>query len=331
MKPRFVIALVALVTLVPSAAALDLTVGVPRGALPIELPPVQLAVSESQPHGGPASSSPSASSSSNAPLTVSGLPSLPPAPIVVDLRVADGLVDRSLGLVQGELPESPRSAPANVPQPPAPMERVYVGHDAPAASSAITPVAALAAVAAVTAVGPAVATLSWERLRRFAPWAALYARITKERLLDHGGRERLLAAVRASPGIALSDAARIADIPRNTAVYHFMRLEKEGLVSSLRQGRTRLYFAPGGLDQRENASAIAALRHPVTLDIATEVGAKPGLDQQALCQRFGIGPSLAHWHAARLVDAGIVTAQREGRRVRYYPGASYSLVKARAA
>jgi predicted transcriptional regulator len=208
--------------------------------------------------------------------------------------------------------------------------RLDAAPPAPAASP-LAPAAALAAVAAVSAAGPAAAVVGWERLRRLVPLAALYTRIAKERLLDHGGRERLLDLVRASPGIALADAARLAGLRRNTAVYHLSRLEKEGLVSSLRKGRARLYFAPGGLDQRAHADALAALRHPVTLDIAQEVGEKPGLDQQSLCARFGIAPSLAHWHANRLVESGVVTAQRDGRRVRYYPGAAFDVVRTRAA
>ncbi|MFA5860791.1 MAG: winged helix-turn-helix transcriptional regulator [Candidatus Thermoplasmatota archaeon] len=328
MKHRFVVAIIALVALAPTAAALDLTVGIRHGLLPVDVEPIKLAVEGPD---APSTAAHSSSQSSHSRSPLPDVPSLPPPPIVVDFNTVNAVVDTSLGLVGTTIPQVPRGAPAQAPEPPAMPERIYVGHESPAKASAIAPGAALVALAAVTAAGPVIATLSWERLRRFAPLAMLYTRIAKERLLDHGARERLIEAVRSSPGVALADAARIADLPRNTAVYHLMRLEKEGLVSSLRRGRTRLYFAPGALDQRENASAIAALRHPVTLDIATEVGAKPGLDQQALCQRFGIAPSLAHWHAARLVDAGIVTAQREGRRVRYYPGASYAVVRTRTA
>ena len=139
---------------------------------------------------------------------------------------------------------------------------------------------------------------------------------------------RNVAAVRERPGQPLSDLARAADIPRNTAVSHLRRLEKEGLLSSVRQGRVRLYFAPGALVRRENADALAALRHPTTRAIATQIGSAPGLDQRALCEKTGLTPSLAHWHATRLEDAGVVQRQREGRHVRYYPGPAMRLLDA---
>ena len=133
---------------------------------------------------------------------------------------------------------------------------------------------------------------------------------------------------RAGAKLYFADLARAADIPRNTAVYHLRRLEKEGLVSSVRQGRVRLYFAPGALERRENADALAALRHPTTRAIAAHIGSAPGLDQRALCEKTGLTPSLAHWHANRLEDAGVVQRQREGRHVRYYPGPAMRLLDA---
>lgn len=258
-------------------------------------------------------------------------------PLISDLRLPPPLIVVDFAPVQALLPEVPlqttsaddagAQAPAN-----APMERHFVGHTAPATSTQTQAQVSLAALATVAAVGAAAPTsmLSWDRLRRLAFAAALYTRIAKDRLLDHGARDALLTRVRASPGISLGDAAQAANIPRNTAVYHLRRLEKEGLVTSTVEGRSRLFFAPGSLDQLPKAAAVAALRHPMTADIATEVGASPGVDQQALCARFGLAPSLAHWHATRLVESGIVTRARDGRHVRYYPGPEFGLVRSRS-
>ncbi|HET6405433.1 MAG TPA: winged helix-turn-helix transcriptional regulator [Candidatus Thermoplasmatota archaeon] len=132
-------------------------------------------------------------------------------------------------------------------------------------------------------------------------------------------------------------------MPRNTVTYHLRVLEREGLVSSARNGRNRLFFAPGALPARaptedaaagsrqQVAAAYATLRHETTLAIAREIGANPGLDQKALCERVGLSPSLAHWHADRLVASGLVDKRREGRFVRYYPGATFGIVQARSA
>ena len=171
----------------------------------------------------------------------------------------------------------------------------------------------------------------WERLRRLGFLALLYSRIAKERLLDHGSRERLLDAIRAKPGQAVADLVTTTGIPRNTVTYHLRVLEREGLASSTRNGRNRLFFAPGSLPQRASADAIATLRHQTTLAVAKQIGARPGVDQKAICETLGLSPSLAHWHADRLVATGLVDKRREGRFVRYYPGASFGIVEGRAA
>lgn len=260
------------------------------------------------------------------PLSPVGAPRLVPVPMVgqgavpkVDLSV----VDQGAGLLRPLIPAASapaKAAPAPRAAPPAEAETFAVVAEA----SPVLPAGALVAVAA--AASAAAPAFGWERLRRLAFLAALYSRIARENLLDHGSRERLLDAIRDRPGLAVADLAKATSTPRNTVTYHLRVLEREGLVTSKRNGRNRLFFAPGAAERRMSDEAIAALRHETSRAMAVEIGATPGLDQQALCQKFGLQPSLAHWHADRLVASGIAEKRREGRRVRYYPGASFSLV-----
>jgi DNA-binding transcriptional ArsR family regulator len=219
----------------------------------------------------------------------------------------------SLGTI---LPASPSQEAAPVAPPAEPVTLQAEAATPVAAAPPATVAASLVAVAAVSAAAPA---LGWDRLKRVLLPLALYTRIAKERLLDHGSREKLLLAIRERPGLPVTDLAEGTGVPRNTATYHLRRLEREGLVVSQRSGRVRVWFAPGGQARREEAPAFAALRHDTTRAIAMQVAAQPGVDQQALCARFGLAPSLAHWHADRLVQTGLVRKERDGRRVRYYP------------
>jgi DNA-binding transcriptional ArsR family regulator len=295
----------------PTAVALDVSVRVAPLGTTVTVRDADVAVhSDAAPSPPPAPPAPPASDPSLLPIV--------DEPLAIDLAPVTEAVFDTVDEVQ-LLAAAPTEAPAAAEEPAedGPLEVVYVGH-APPAPLVAAPSAALVAVAAVTAAAPLAGGFGWERLRRLALAAALYTRIAKERLLDHTGRERLVLAVREHPGAAVTDLAVLAGIPRNTAVYHLRRLEREGLVSSSKNGRMRLYFAPGA-EQRSHAPALAVLRHPTTQQVATAVGATPGIDQRALCERLGLAPSLAHWHATRLVSAGVVTRERDGRHVRYYP------------
>lgn len=280
-------------------------------------PPSETSRADDSPSSGGSRSSPAYGS----------LPRLVPVP-----ALGHGAVPKvDLGLVgtgrilSPLLPPAP--APASAPAASQPSAVVAPAAAAtPAEEADALPAGALVAVAAAASAAAPALPFGWERLRRFALVAALYTRIARERLLDHGSRDLLLSTIRERPGLAVADLAKATGTPRNTVTYHLRVLEREGLVSSTRNGRNRLFFAPGSLEKRSSADALAALRHETSRAIAVEVGVQPGLDQQTLCQKFGLQPSLAHWHADRLVTSGIVEKRREGRRVRYYPGASFALV-----
>jgi DNA-binding transcriptional ArsR family regulator len=262
-----------------------------------------------------------------------GLPGMM-GPLPFDALVdVDGLLDSAplaLGLPD-PLPEDADAASARAPVPYAAPQGSPSPSSLPGPPAAALPASptlvALASAAAIASVAAAPA-FDWERLRRFGFVAALYARIAKDRLLDHARRETLLSVVRDRPGLTLRDAAEASGIPRNTATYHLNRLEKEGIVTSARQGRSRLYFAVGGEARKSHADAFAALRHDKARALALAVGDAPGMDQQALCARLGLAPSLVHWHADRLLASGVLRKEREGRHVRYHPGAAYPLVAA---
>lgn len=241
-----------------------------------------------------------------------------PTPLVTALPV-------DLGIVPAASPDDGAGGVVETssvdvgPAPPAPSVAT--------ASSPLVTLAGVAAVAAASSAAPAAGPLL-ERLRRFG-WLALaplYTRLSRDSILAHETRDALFAALREKPGSAIADLAEAASIPRNTATHHLHMLERQGLVSSTRKGRVRLYFPVGSAAERRSAEAIAILRHDTTAHVARRIGLEPGVDQAALCAAVGVAPSLAHWHVSRLVQAGLVTQVRDGRRVRYYPGDSFHLV-----
>jgi len=285
-------------------------------------------------HDGAQDDAPPAEEDAEEPTLLRPLRGLAPVPVVTDgplPRIDLAYLDEQVQSLSPLAPAAPAAAPrAAAPLAPSSVEMAPAADAAPPAPVAPLAVAVTAAAATAASTGSAMAAL-WERVRRFGWLALLYSRIAKERLLDHASRERLLDAIRQKPGLAVADLAKETSLPRNTVTYHLRVLERERLASSTRNGRNRLFFAPGALPQRANADGFAALRHETTLAMARAIGANPGVDQKGLCERVGLSPSLAHWHADRLVASGLVDKRREGRYVRYYPGAAFGIVQARSA
>lgn len=248
----------------------------------------------------------------------------------VDAPLAPGLdaaLDQALSLeaLEGILvPEpAPEPAPAR-PRPLAPGAPVAV---ASAAAPAPGPVDVPPEMGAAVLAATAAAAVGWAS----GAWAALgkrllgivglagFTRLAKDGLLDHEARDQLYALVRERPGASMNDLVSQSGAARNTVTYHLRVLEREGLVTSTREGRRRLYF-PTGTGAKPDAAAFAAVAHATSRSIAERVRAEPGLDQRTLCASLALPPSLAHWHVDRLEHAGVVKRVREGRHVRYFPG-----------
>lgn len=147
----------------------------------------------------------------------------------------------------------------------------------------------------------------------------LYARIAPSELLDNGVRRRVLEHVQEHVGADVKDTARAVGVSWSTAAYHLARLEREGVVTSRRAGRSKRFFVNGGAASGR-AEAIGALRNPTALAIAELVARRPGLMQKEIGAALRLPPSTVSWHMRRLRALGVVREERRWRRAEYAAG-----------
>lgn len=176
--------------------------------------------------------------------------------------------------------------------------------------------ATLAAAAAYYA-----SQIKWLAAGLFAP---LYARLAPERVLDHGGRERVYAYVKQDPGVSTHELSQRVQFGWSTLSYHLRVLEKTGKVVSVRDGRYKRFFdRESGLYANGRKLALAALRNATTRRVAQAIRIGPGTTQKQLSSDFGLTPSSIHWHVQRLQEAQLLERRRDGHWVRYYPGPAW--------
>lgn len=185
-----------------------------------------------------------------------------------------------------------------------------------------TPAALTLAAAAFAGAG--LLALAWGSLKTLGhklvvfPVFALYAKISRSEVFENEVREQIFQAIRATPGIAATDLARAAQVSWGTTIYHLEVLEQTRMVTSVREGRHRRYFLNGAaLDQSKHA--IAVLHNTVTADVSERIRVTPGLTQKDLATATGMSPQALHWHLVRLIGAGLVRKERDGRMVRHFP------------
>ena len=189
------------------------------------------------------------------------------------------------------------------------------------ASVVANPTVLLAAAAASVSVVGLYAlwrALKWTGLFALLP---LYSHISDGEILDDENRANIYRLIQAEPGISTKDVATRLGLAWGTVTHHLGKLEKRRFVVSKKYGKYRRYFAngQGGLETKDQ---VAVLRLDRTGDVAALIRSTPGMTQKAVSQALGVSSSTILWHVKRLEGANLITKVREGKLVRYYPGAS---------
>ncbi len=181
------------------------------------------------------------------------------------------------------------------------------------------PEAAVLAAAAFAGVG--ILTYFWASVKTWgyrlliAPLMPLYAHISRADVFENDVRERIFGNIRDEPGVSASELGRKANVSWGTTMYHLDVLEQTRMVTSVRDGRYRRYFVNGATGSKET---ISVLRNEVTARVVENIRAQPGSTQKDLAAEANMTPQALHWHLTRLVGAGLVEKQRDGRLVRHF-------------
>jgi predicted transcriptional regulator len=96
-------------------------------------------------------------------------------------------------------------------------------------------------------------------------------------------------------------------------------LEANHLVTGLKSGRRRCYFATADGLSRDERMALATLSSAAVRRVYHEIRRQPGIRQQELAALLEVSPTSVIFHARRLEAAGVVARGRHGRETAYYP------------
>ncbi len=128
-----------------------------------------------------------------------------------------------------------------------------------------------------------------------------------------GPRADILRRVTDAPGIHLRGIERATGLPLGQVIYHLGRLERMGLVNSIRDGGFRRYFLTRDIDRSEKR-VFAAVHHDTPRGILRALSERPGQSHTDLRDALGVAGSTMTFHLHRLVDADVLErcAQEHG-------------------
>lgn len=146
----------------------------------------------------------------------------------------------------------------------------------------------------------------------------LYAKLRKERLLDHKTRDDILQHVRNNPGAHKNEIRKVLAIGLGTASHHLDVLERNGLLTSIKAGRRRCYFLHDRAGKGSHAFH-AVLSTDATRRVYRHILDSPGIRQRMLAERLGVSQTAVIFHARKLIAVGAVEKTKAGREVGYRP------------
>jgi predicted transcriptional regulator len=147
---------------------------------------------------------------------------------------------------------------------------------------------------------------------------ARHATTNSRRVLEHPARARILEAVRANPGILLTDLRRVLGCSGSTIQHHVGLLERAGhLVSRSEEQRRHLFV--NGTDARTQAAMSVVARRSRAMDFLRLVATEPGIMQKEVTDRLSISRKALGEYVADLAACGLLDTKAEGGRRTYHP------------
>jgi len=144
-----------------------------------------------------------------------------------------------------------------------------------------------------------------------------YTRLTRDTVLRQKLRSLIYEYIQSEPGASFSAVRDALGLQNGTTSYHLAVLEREGFIQSVVRGHRRFFFPVGG--------AVTSRVPPLSgiqASILKTVETSPGLGLRELSRAVGHEPSSVAYSARILAREGLLTTERAGLRIRFYPPAA---------
>jgi len=137
----------------------------------------------------------------------------------------------------------------------------------------------------------------------------LYSRITKNEVLDHYTRGRIMGYLQANPGEHYLSIKEELDLNNGSLAYHLKVLEREGYIKSTRDGIYKRFYPMKTKVQR-----------PISLEeqVLGTLRRSPGINQKEIAAKVSNNHATVHRILHKMEKAGIVKIIRDGREMRCY-------------
>ena len=144
-------------------------------------------------------------------------------------------------------------------------------------------------------------------------------------LASNSTRAEIYDFIVANPGVQFRGICAGLGIAVGTAEFHLGVLKKAGLISFIRDGKFKRFFAAKKFTQTQ-MNLLVALRHETSRAIITKIAAAKTAGHCELASWLGISSQGLTWQMSRLRQRGIIQESYNGLRVTYRLNDAYQTI-----
>jgi predicted transcriptional regulator len=132
----------------------------------------------------------------------------------------------------------------------------------------------------------------------------------------HSNTDRILKFIHQRPACHLRQIKKELEISMGTVQHHLNRLEKDGKITSVRNGLYKYYF-PIGMFQAKEKNLLQILNQETARDILFFIVEKKNPSQSDIVTSIGISNAAVNWHISRLLELDLINESKDGKFKRY--------------
>jgi DNA-binding MarR family transcriptional regulator len=123
-------------------------------------------------------------------------------------------------------------------------------------------------------------------------------------------RDRIVDEIASNPGIHLRELRRYLGCAMGALQYHLKHLERDGYITSLKNGNSRHFFLPNFSDDEQVLRLTAISRNPTVASILFECMRNGRVTQAELSRTLSLDKSLVSYYISNLLSIGVLNAIR---------------------
>ncbi len=125
-------------------------------------------------------------------------------------------------------------------------------------------------------------------------------------------RKRIYEEILMNPGLHFRELQKRLNMPLGMLEYHLQVLEREGLIVSKMDGKYKRFFADRSMT-REERRVMGSLRNEIARKIVIFLIENGKARHREIASKLNIRASTLSYHLSKLVKAGILAREIEGR------------------